>query len=105
MSNQDLPKKIKRKRIKKFTKNRQPYKTYLQADWIWTDIFKEIDKLKSINLTYLKDTSEKYGINYNTLSKKYNKYCKTNVNKLDGSDGSDESDESDRSDGSGESDG
>jgi hypothetical protein len=79
MNNNILPKNIKRKRTKKFTKKRQPYKTYLQANWVWTDIFLELDHLKSVNDTFLKDTSLKYGIVYSTLSKKYNKHCRSRI--------------------------
>jgi hypothetical protein len=77
MNNINLPKKIRRNRTKKFTKKRQPYKSYLQADWTWSDVFLEIDDLKKTDDTFLKTISLKYGINYSTLSKKYNTYCKT----------------------------
>lgn len=40
-------------------------------------MFLELDKLKSINSTFIKDTAKKYCIRYSTLSKKYNKYCKS----------------------------
>lgn len=74
-----LPKNIKRKRAKKFTKNRQPYKTYLQANWVWSDIFLELDQLKKVSDTFLKDISLKYGIVYSTLSNKYNKRCTSKI--------------------------
>ena len=77
MSNDTIPKTIRRSRTKKFTKIRRPYKTYLRADWNWQKVFLELDKLKSTNSTFLKDTAKKYGIQYSTLSKKYNKYCKS----------------------------
>lgn len=81
MNNQILPIKIVRKRNKTYTQKRQPYKTYLQADWNWSDIFKEIEVTKLNRLTYLKDISNKYGIKYSTLSNKYSNYTKSN--KLD----------------------
>lgn len=79
MNSCNLPKNIKRERSKKFTKKRQPYKTYLQANWVWTDIFLELDQLKKVSDTFLKDTSLKYGIVYSTLSKKYNKHCRSKI--------------------------
>src|SRR3972149_4618506 len=79
MNSCDLPKNIKRKQAKKFTKKRQPYKTYLKANWVWTDIFLELDQLKKVSDTFLKDTSLKYGIIYSTLSKKYNKHCTSKI--------------------------
>jgi hypothetical protein len=81
MSDQILPIKIVRKRNKTYTQKRQPYKTYLQADWNWSDIFKEIEVTKLNSSTYLKDISNKYGIKYSTLSKKYSNYAKSD--KLD----------------------
>ena len=75
MDNQTLPIKIIRKHNKTYTKKRQPYKTYLQADWNWSDIFKEIEDTKKYSSTYLKDISNKYGIKYSTLSNKYSTYA------------------------------
>jgi len=37
---------IKRLRSKKFTTKRRPYKTYLDASWLWIHIFNKIDNLK-----------------------------------------------------------
>jgi len=79
MENQKLPKYVKRKRNKKYTKNRKPYKTYQAAKWNWSDIFIEIDELKNTSNTYLKDITEKYGIIYTTLAHKYAIHCK-NIN-------------------------
>ena len=66
-----IPLKIIRYRKKQYTQKRCPYKTYLNAKWNWVDIFKEIERLKSIRTDYLIFISNKYGINYNTLKKKY----------------------------------
>jgi|SRR5271154_3900206 len=80
MENQKLPKHIKIKRNKKYTKIRKPYKTYQNAEWNWSNIFIEIDELKITSNTYLKDITEKYGMIYSTLANKYANYCK-NTNK------------------------
>lgn len=59
------PEKIIRHRAKQYTKKRQPYKAYNNAYWNWTDIFDEIDNLKKVNNKgYMKNVSQKYGINY-----------------------------------------
>lgn len=73
-----LPKKIKRHRNKKFTKKRNPYKTYVDADWEWSDIFLEIDEIKHTDNKFLKTISNKYAIKYKTLKNKYNMHCKNN---------------------------
>jgi len=72
MNIEKLPLNIKQKRTKKFTEKRNPYKTYLSAKWIWSDVFNEIDSLKDKNKNYIKDVS----IKYDTLVHKYNNYCK-----------------------------
>jgi hypothetical protein len=79
MSILNLPKNIKKRRTKKFTQKRQPYKTYLEAVWTWSDVLLETDNMKKLSNTFLKDISIKYGIMYSTLSKKYNKYCKSKM--------------------------
>ena len=71
-----LPKSIKQKRNKKFTEKKSPYKSYFCANWVWSDIFNEIDEIKETGKNYLKETSKKYGIKYDTLSHKYSSYCK-----------------------------
>ena len=76
MNVEKLPIDIKKKRTKKFTEKRNPYKTYLSAKWTWTEVFNEVDNLKDKNKNYLKDISIKYGIKYDTLAHKYNNYCK-----------------------------
>jgi hypothetical protein len=75
MNNQQLPKVIKRKRENTYTEKRNPYKSYLYAKWEWSEVFNEIDKLKNTNKFFLKETSKKYGIKYDTLAHKYNFYC------------------------------
>jgi hypothetical protein len=80
MKNQVLPKIIKKKRNKKYTEFRSPYKSYNSAKWKWSDIFIEIDNLKTTSNTFLKDISNKYGIVYNTLRNKYNNHCKNKSN-------------------------
>jgi hypothetical protein len=75
MNNQQLPKVIKRKRENTYTEKRNPYKSYLYAKWEWSEVFNEMDELKNTNTFFLKDTSKKYGIKYDTLSHKYNLYC------------------------------
>ena len=68
-----ISKKVKIFREQKFTKVRNPYKRYNKADFIWKEVFDEIDLLKTKNdNNFLKITSEKYGIKYKTLK---NKYC------------------------------
>ena len=71
-----LPKIIKNKRNKKYTEKRNPYKTYLNANWTWEKIFNEIDEIKENNNNFIQVTSIKYGIKYDTLVHKYNLYCK-----------------------------
>jgi hypothetical protein len=73
-----LPKKIKCHRNKKFTKIRDPYKTYLTANWKWSDIFSEIDDLKHTDNKFLRTISNKYAIKYTTLKNKYNLHCRNN---------------------------
>ena len=74
------PHKIKFNRTcKKFTQHRSPYKVYLAAKWNWSDIFIELDELKLSSFSFLADTSNKYGIKYSTLSKKYIKYCDNKI--------------------------
>jgi len=68
-------KKIVKKRKPKFTKVRRPYKQYQYADWEWSDIFKEIDLLKTtVKKGYFLFISDKYGILYKTLVNKYYMY-------------------------------
>jgi signal recognition particle subunit SEC65 len=81
MKKQVLPKIIKKKRNKKYTEYRTPYKSYNSAKWKWSDIFIEIDNLKSTSNTFLKDISNKYGIIYSTLRNKYNKRSKNKSDK------------------------
>src|ERR1700681_3238373 len=75
MNIQMVPKVVKIKRERKYTKYRSPYKSYKSAEWIWSDIFLEIEELKITSTTFLKDVAEKYGIIYSTLRNKNNKYC------------------------------
>ena len=66
-----ISKKVKIFREQKFTKVRNPYKRYNKADFIWKEVFDEIDLLKTKNdNNFLKITSEKYGIKYKTLKNK-----------------------------------
>ena len=70
-------------RKQKFTEKRRPYKKYLSAKWNWSDVLEEIFELsKTCKQGYIKKISDKYGIVYNTLKDKYNKYLKekTNIN-------------------------
>jgi hypothetical protein len=84
MNDQIVPKIIKIKRNKRYTKYRSPYKSYNSAEWKWTDIFLEIEEIKIVSVTFLKDIAEKYGIIYNTLRNKYNQYCNNkNINNID----------------------
>ena len=67
--------KVKRLNEPKFTEKRNPYKKYQKAKWKWIDIFYEINSLKDVDtINIMKNTSEKYGINYGTLRNKYNKF-------------------------------
>jgi len=75
MSN-NLPKYIKYRTCKKYTEKRNPYKSYLGANWKWSDIFNEIDNLKKNTNNFIKHVSTKYGIKYSTLCNKYNYYNK-----------------------------
>ena len=71
--------KINRRNEHKFTEKRNPYKKYQKAKWKWTDIFCEIDLLKSEgSFKIIKTTAKKYNINYGTLKNKYNKYSNDN---------------------------
>jgi hypothetical protein len=66
------PKITKRKRNKKFTVKRRPYKSYNDAKWNWTDVFIEINQLIiDKNKNFFKITPIKYGIVYCTLKNKY----------------------------------
>lgn len=80
--NVTLPKNVKRHTSKKFTKKRRPYKSYLNAEWKWEDVFIEIDKIKDTKVNFLRIIADKYGIIYGTLKNKYNKMHNntTNVN-------------------------
>ena len=72
------PIKIKRHRQKKFTKKRNPYKSYNSSDWNWTEVFIKIELFKKeYKRGYLKMVSEIYGIKYNTLKNKYNQIILT----------------------------
>ena len=63
---------IKRKRNKKFTTIRRPYKAYNNAPWKWSDVFTEINNLKLINVhNFFIVVSVKYGIVLSTLKNKY----------------------------------
>lgn len=74
-----INKNIKRLRESKFTVKRNPYKKYQKANWIWTDIFNEIDLLReTVNKGFIKTIADKYGIKHKTLLNKYNNY-KNNV--------------------------
>jgi hypothetical protein len=67
-----ISKKIKKA---KFTEKRNPYKKYLnQTKWKWEEIFLEINLLKIENSKAIKNTAQKYNINYGTLRNKYNKF-------------------------------
>lgn len=74
MVDQTLPKKIKYAKRNNYAEKRRPYKSYLSAKWMWSDIFIELDELSKTSSTYLIDISKKYGINYKTLSNKYYKH-------------------------------
>jgi len=79
-----VPVKINRHRRKKFTKIKNPYKAYNNAKWNWSDVFKEINHLKTENKKgYIRHISKKYGINYNTLKHKYNKWNDDKIYKID----------------------
>jgi hypothetical protein len=80
--NVEIPIKIKRLRERKFTKKRSPYKKYLNADWRWTDIFKEIEELRH-GRNYIKLISKKYNINYDTLKHKYRNYKNNKIDIID----------------------
>lgn len=70
----------KRIRKKSFTSIKRPYKSYLEADWNWTDVFLEIDLLKSNGVPKIFiSISKKYSIIYSTLR---NKYCAYKNNKI-----------------------
>ena len=72
-------KKIKRLREQTFTEKRNPYKKYQKAKWNWTDIFNEIDEMKSLKISkFIKKVSNKYGIKYQTLLNKYYIYKNKN---------------------------
>jgi len=76
------PKIIATKRKKIFTKIKNPYKSYLNADWRWSDIFNDIEAIKNDNDNFIKIISTKYGIIYGTLKNKYNAYCKNKLSNL-----------------------
>jgi transposase len=76
----ELPLKIKRIRDKSFTTKRRNYKMYQKAKWNWMDVFKELDELKNKENKFIKNTSVKYGIVYNTLKTKYNNYKNNKIN-------------------------
>ena len=78
MESKKFPKIIKRKKSKRYTEKRSPYKSYICAKWEWIDIFHEIDKIKKSDNSYIKTISTKYGIKYNTLANKYRKYRNNN---------------------------
>lgn len=73
--------KIKRRKREIYTKKRRPYKKYEYAEWTWCDVFNEVEKENVFSLTAIKDVALKYGICYNTLRTKYNKW-KQNGNQL-----------------------
>lgn len=73
-----LPIKIKRTRECNFTEKRDPYKKYLRAKWNWTDIFNEFEKEKM----NLKEISQKYNINYNTLRHKYSNFKNNKIKNI-----------------------
>ena len=70
----ELPKKIKRYRERKFTEIRDNYKNYNNANWIWNDIFIEIN---TSNIK-IKEIAKKYNIKYKTLTGRYKKWLKFN---------------------------
>jgi hypothetical protein len=80
MSKINRSKRTKANRVKQFTRIRHPYKSYQLAEWNWNDVFIELDQLKYISNTYLRDISIKYGILYKTLSNKYYAYCEDKEN-------------------------
>jgi hypothetical protein len=70
----------KRMRKKSFTAVRRPYKSYLEADWDWIDVFSEIDLLKSKNTSKIfVFIAKKYGIVYSTLRNKYSAYTNNKI--------------------------
>ena len=70
-------------RSKKFTKKRNPYKAYNNAEWNWDSVFYEINNLKINNKKgYIKIISKKYGINYNTLKYKYYLWNNDKISKI-----------------------
>ena len=80
--NKKKPLKIQRIRNKSLTTKRRNYKPYRKAKWIWTDIFNELDDLKTKNKKFIKCISSKYGIVYSTLKNKYNHYKNNNISNI-----------------------
>ena len=79
----ELPLTIKRIRTKKFTPKRQPYKTYINANWSWVDVFNNIDSLKLNKVSnFFIIISKKFGIVLSTLKNKYYDF-KNNKIKID----------------------
>lgn len=77
------PLKIKRYRQKKFTKKRDPYKTYINADWNWMEVFDKIEILKKeYKRGYIKIAADIYGIKYNTLRHKYFQYDRSKIENI-----------------------
>ena len=76
--NIEKPIEIKRIRKSKFTEKRNPYKKYLCAKWLWTDIFIEIENTKNT----IKNISKKYNINYGTLRYKYTNYKNNKIKNI-----------------------
>ena len=63
-----------------FTKNRRPYKSYINAPWTWNEVFNDLNQLKNNNVSdFFIKISVKYGILYKTLTNKYRDF---NNNKI-----------------------
>lgn len=69
-----LPRKIKYNHKETYTKKRNNYKKYKNANWSWYDILNETHELYLINVHAITVIAEKYNINPKTLRNKYNKW-------------------------------
>jgi hypothetical protein len=62
---------IKRLRKKNYPMKRDHYKSYVDAEWKWIDVFNEIDDIKLNTGKFYKIIAKKYGIKRDTLKQKY----------------------------------
>lgn len=75
-----LPQKIKYHSKRAFTEKKQPYKKYNNANWTWDKIFQEITEAENNGqYNFIKSVAVKYGINNNTLKKKFSKWKKVPI--------------------------